>query len=314
MDYRSVSPALERTPGGAPVDLPTLDSHLGRAWSACQQAHYSVAVHQLQPLLTHAHQAVQHHRGAKQLRAYAILAMAHHLTATILARNGETDLAWIAADRGLSAAQHSGDRLVVGSLFRSVAHSLLSCGRFAEAQSVTSDAASYLTAARDPVSPEFLSVYGTLLLVGAMAAARDGQRSAVQEYLQSSARAAEQLGQDANYLWTAFGPTNVAIHQVSTAAELGDVQVALDLGTSITVSGLPVERQVRHKLEVARAHSARNRADEALGMVLDAEQLSPEQVRDHFIPRQLVNTWVRTLRGKPSSQLAGLAQRLQILE
>lgn len=43
----------------------------------------------------------------------------------------------------------------------------------------------------------------------------------------------------------AFGPTNVAIHRVATAAELGDVQVAVDLGPRVDTSALPVERRVR---------------------------------------------------------------------
>ena len=38
---------------------------------------------------------------------------------------GEVELAWIAADRGLSAARLTGDPVVTGSLFRSVAHALL---------------------------------------------------------------------------------------------------------------------------------------------------------------------------------------------
>ncbi|WP_329562092.1 helix-turn-helix domain-containing protein [Kitasatospora sp. NBC_01266] len=313
-DYRRISPVLDHGSNGGLIELDVLDARLRSAWDACQHAHYSVAVHHLPSLLAHTHQAAQRHHGNEQLRAYSMLALTHHLAATVLARTGEADLAWIAADRGLTAAQHGGDPLVIGSLFRSVAHSLLSCGRFTAAQDVTTDAASYLTAARHPASPAFLSVYGTLLLVGAMAAARDGERAAVQDYMRGSDRAAGQLGHDANYLWTAFGPTNVAIHQVSTAAELGDVHIALDLGPSIEAAGLPVERQVRHKLEVARAHSARNRFDDALTIVLAAEQLSPEQVRDHFISRQLVGTWVRTIRGKPSLRLAALAQRLQILE
>lgn len=61
-------------------------------------------------------------------------------------------------------------------------------------------------------------------------------------------------------MWTAFGPTNVAIHQVNTAMELDDVQVALDIGPELDTSGLPTERQVRHALEVARAYSAHNPA------------------------------------------------------
>ncbi|MGH3887499.1 MAG: hypothetical protein ACRDSZ_13185, partial [Pseudonocardiaceae bacterium] len=46
-------------------------------------------------------------------------------------------------------------------------------------------------------------------------------------FLAEAEESAHRLGQDANYLWTAFGPTNVAIHRVSAAMELGDVQVAI---------------------------------------------------------------------------------------
>jgi hypothetical protein len=50
--------------------------------------------------------------------------------------------------------------------------------------------------------------------------------------------------------------------------ELGDVQIALDIGPTLDTSALPTERQVRHALEVARAYSARNRRDEGLALVL----------------------------------------------
>ena len=123
---------------------------------------------------------------------------------------------------------------------------------------------------------------------------------------------ADRLGHDANHLWTAFGPTNVAIHRVSTAVELGNVQVAIDLGPTVNTAALPVERRVRHALEVARAFSAWKRSEDALSTLLDAESQAPEQVRYHFISRQLVLTWMRNQRGKPSYHLAGLAQRLRI--
>jgi hypothetical protein len=135
----------------------------------------------------------------------------------------------------------------------------------------------------------------------------------VSTFLAEADQAAQRLGHDANHMWTAFGPTNVAIHRISTAMELGDVQVAADQGPRVDSSTLPLERRVRHTLEVARAYSAQNRTDEALALVLDAEELAPEQVRYHFIPRHLVTTWVRQQRGKPSHQLAGVAQRLRIV-
>src|SRR4051794_6612216 len=64
-------------------------------------------------------------------------------------------------------------------------------------------------------------------------------------------------------------------------------------GPRVDTTGLPVERQVRHALETARALSARNRTDDALAAVLAAEQKAPEQVRHHAISRQLVQVWMR---------------------
>ncbi len=49
-----------------------------------------------------------------------------------------------------------------------------------------------------------------------------------------------------------------------------------------------------------------------LAVLLSAEQIAPEQVRHHFIGRQLVLTWMRQLRRKPDLELAGLAARLRL--
>ncbi|MGI5197971.1 hypothetical protein ACQEVY_30805 [Streptomyces sp. CA-288835] len=130
----------------------------------------------------------------------------------------------------------------------------------------------------DQATPEFLSIYGTLFLAGSMAAARAEDRGTTQAFLGEADQAARRLGSDANHVWTAFGPTNVAIHRVATAAELGDMQIAADLGPQIDTSGLPTERRTRHNLEVARALSAHNQMDEALAKILEAESWAPEQV------------------------------------
>jgi hypothetical protein len=117
-----------------------------------------------------------------------------------------------------------------------------------------------------------------------MAAARNEDRGTVRTFLVEADAIAGQLGGDGNRVWTFFGPNNVAIRRVATAAELGDLQVAVDLGPQVDASAMPVERQVRH----ARALSSPNRRDRALAVLLDAERLAPEQVRYHFLSRQLV--------------------------
>ncbi|MFF4962425.1 XRE family transcriptional regulator [Streptomyces sp. NPDC001222] len=246
-------------------------------------------------------------------QAHELMAMTYQGAAMVLTKLGETDLAWIAADRGLAAAQQSGNAVMTGSLFRSVAHCLLSNGRFDAATQLIGDAGEYLRPGLGDASPEFLSIYGTLFLTGSMAAARAEDRATTQTFLAEADRAAQRLGTDANHVWTAFGPTNVAIHRVATAAELGDMQIAADLGPQIDTSSLPTERRTRHNLEVARALSAHNRMDDALAKVLEAESWAPEQVRSHYLARELVLTWVRNQRGRPSRDLADLAKRLHVV-
>ncbi|MEV6925379.1 XRE family transcriptional regulator [Dactylosporangium sp. NPDC051485] len=188
-----------------------------------------------------------------------MLGLAYQLAAVQLTKIGEADLAWIAADRGLSAARAAGDIVVIGTLLRSVTHALQATGRYREAVQLTNDAANYLEPNMREATPEMLSVYGTLFLAGSIAAARANDAITTRSFLQAADEAATRLGRDANHLWTAFGPTNVAIHRVATAAELGDVQVAVDLGPRVDTAGLPMERRVRHALEVARAYSTWNR-------------------------------------------------------
>lgn len=312
-DYKHLSPLLASESTDPPPDLEILRAEVGSAWSAYQDARYARATRLIPEILADAQRAVRAYDGDDQLKAKALLAMAYQGAAMVLTKIGEADLAWMAADRGLAAAQESGDLVVTGSLFRSVSHCLLANGRLTAARDLVADSAGYLESGLADASPTYLSIYGTLFLVGAVTAARLDDRATVSAFLAEADQAAQRLGHDANHMWTAFGPTNVAIHRISTAMELGDVQVAADQGPRVDSSTLPLERRVRHTLEVARAYSAQNRTDEALALVLDAEELAPEQVRYHFIPRQLVTTWVRQQRGKPSHQLAGVAQRLRIV-
>ena len=114
------------------------------------------------------HSATQQHEGDQQLRAFALLGLTYQAATVLLTKLGEADLAWIAAERGFHAAQRSGDAVVIGSLFRSVMHALLSTGRYREAKNLTQDAAAYLQPGLQNPTPQYLSIYGTLFLTGAL--------------------------------------------------------------------------------------------------------------------------------------------------
>lgn len=313
MDYRQLTPLLSAPADGEPPTLANLRADVGEVWDAYQASRFGFATRQLPLLLAGALVASRTYAGEEREEANALLALTYQGAAMVLGKLGENELAWMAADRGLAAAQQSGNNVITGSLFRSVTHCLLSTGRYETAVQLVGDAAGYLEPGLGEATPSYLSVYGTLFLTGAMAAARAEDRASTQAFLREAETTATRLGADANHMWTAFGPTNVAIHKVATAGELGDFQIASDLGPQIDTSGLPVERRVRHDLEVARALTARNRTDEALAVVLDAEQVAPEQVRHHYMSRELVLGWVRGTRGRPSSSVADLAGRLRVV-
>lgn len=314
LDYRQLSPFLSSRPDTEPSTAQELRRTVDDLWTAYQDSQFGYVVNRLPAVLSDAQAAVSYYSGDARDQARQSLSLTYQAAATLLTKLGEADLAWISAERGFHLAQEAGDPIVTGSLFRSLAHTLLSTGRYREAVRLVEDAANLLEPGVAKASRTYLSVYGTLFLTGSVAAARAEDRATVNTFLTEAGSAAQRLSQDANHMWTAFGPTNVAIHRVQTSLELGDVQVAIDLGPSLDTSALPAERRARHAIETARAYSAWNRVDDAITTILDAEEIAPEQIRYHALSRSLVQSWVRRGRGKPSPQLAALAHRMHVIE
>lgn len=89
-----------------------------------------------------------------------------------------------------------------------------------------------------------VSVYGSLLLRGAVAAGKENDRGSVIELLDEATDAAARIGGDHNYQWTAFGPTNVLPHRVNLLVELGDAGSAIDYARKIDPRNIMItERQ-----------------------------------------------------------------------
>jgi hypothetical protein len=160
--------------------------------------------------------------------------------------------------------------------------------------------------------PGALSLYGMLHLRAAVAAARHQERATANELLSKAEDAAASLGQDANYWQTGFGPRNVQLHQLSVGLDLGDISFVVDHGSQMDTSGLPVERQVMHLIDLARALSLLAKDQDALQALLSAEQKSPQLLRHSAIAREVVRTLYRrapVTGGKKSSLLLALAER-----
>jgi hypothetical protein len=146
-------------------------------------------------------------------------------------------------------------------------------------------------------------------------AAGQGHVAQAWERLGQATVVARQLGRDLANLHTIFGPTNVAIHGVQIAAELGDGREVLRRAARINPDRLPpmlLERRTHFLVDVARGHvqQADNRA--AVGTLLAADRVAPEEVRFNPIVAELVSLLLRRERRGATPGLRELAANLRI--
>jgi tetratricopeptide (TPR) repeat protein len=161
--------------------------------------------------------------------------------------------------------------------------------------------------------PEVLSLYGALHLVLAVAAARDNKRAEAHEHLETARKIAGQLGEDRDDFGTEFGPTNVAIHAVNVAVELGDAGQGIELGQQVTAVSLSPERQARYWLDLAQAHAMRRQIGEALHALEEAERIAPEETRVHYVGRGVARDLLQLSGLRPWPELRELAERFGVL-
>lgn len=146
----------------------------------------------------------------------------------------------------------------------------------------------------------------------AVAAARHQDRAGARELLGAASRAAERLGEDGNWWQTGFGPTNVTLHRLAAALDLGDVAYVVAHAPGVATAHLPVERAASHQIDTGRAMSLVARNDDALEWFLVAEQRAPHLVRHSPVVRESVKAMYRrspAAAARRSSALAGLAER-----
>jgi aminoglycoside phosphotransferase (APT) family kinase protein len=102
------------------------------AWSSYQKGDLGQVVTTLLGLIKTTQQmaAASNDDAAYRRSCAAVLARVHHLAATTLSKIGEADLAWIAAERAMQAADDADDPLALASAAWSGTHALLAVGRF----------------------------------------------------------------------------------------------------------------------------------------------------------------------------------------
>lgn len=295
-----------------PVDTLRLRSDVDAAWELMHASSFTQLGHLMPALILRAEAAVGRARGDGHKTALGLLAEAYQIAAATLSKLDETDLAWLAGDRAVSASVRAEDPLLATASVLRIAHAFLAGGRHEEALHLAATTAKALTAVLDDAAGR-ISLYGGLSLAAAVAATRMGDGYAALNHLEEAEGAADRLGDDRNDFHTEFGPTNVALHAVAVAVELGDAGQALRRASAIDASGLSAVRRARFLIDIARANGQRRKVTEAVRALEEAEGLTPEQVRANTRVRELVRDLLRIGGPNVDPRLGALARRLGVL-
>ena len=316
--YDQMSAFFQPVPHSPPI--PEMRKAVAHAWLTYQHAKYGALARALPKLLRDAQAADSAHATGEEAPAAAhLLGQVYQIASSALRKVGEHELAWLAADRSIAVSQRAGDQLLAGLASYRVGSALLALGRTRPALEVNVNIANRLAtpprSGDDRFRMEHLSVYGMLLLNGAMAAARIGDSATVRDLLAGAEHAARELGEGQNHYWTSFGPTNVKLHRCATAVELGEGRLAVDTHRSINpdcFAALLPERRAHHYLDIARGFTQIGDIEGASEMLLDGDRLAPSEIRCRPLAREVLSDVLRRTRGTPPAPIAELAELMGV--
>jgi hypothetical protein len=295
----------------APVDVDRLGQRAEQAWEYAHGSEYESLSDLLGTLIPELEYAVRKATGADRQRVCIAKAKAYHAAAGVLSKLGEIGAAWVAVDRSISAAEEADDPLLMAAGAFRLAIVFQNARRHDLATQAARTAVNALGRLVDAGEPEAVALRGALYLQLAVAAARTNHADEAYGYLAKAQEAASFLGVDRNDYNTEFGLTNVLLHEVHVAVELGDAGRALRVADRADTATLSPERQARLLIDVARAHAQRRQAGDLAAALRRAFEVAPEQVRTHQVVQELLTDALRSDYGN-TPELRELAQEIGV--
>ncbi|MFF7139108.1 MULTISPECIES: helix-turn-helix domain-containing protein [unclassified Streptomyces] len=244
--------------------------------------------------------------------ASGLLATAYQTSVSLLLKRADQGNAWLAAGRAMAEAERSGDPVVLAASVRVHAHVLVRDKHTAQAVNMVRHTADQLTGSYDQRSPRYLAAVGLLLLRGATAASRNGDRDTTRDFLTEAREVARYVAFDQPDAWANFSPTNVALHEVSAAVSFGDAGIALQTARPLMRRHIPVpERRAALWVETARAYSQQGRLADGYQALRIAESCAAQDIRRPAV-RELVADMAARDRRRALPELHHFSRQLGV--
>jgi transcriptional regulator with XRE-family HTH domain len=303
-EVAALAAALQRYDGiladGSLMGSPNLNRLRRRVrygWSSFQASDYAALGRTLPDLLVSLQQAERVCSGVERDQAIELLIQTYQLAAEAGFKLSRADLGWLASDRALILAERFGDLALIGASARRVAHALMATGSAPRAIVLVQSTVARLSPGLGDASPAYLSAYGMLFLKGSIAAARSNKAALARDLHSEARQVAVRLGPNPNVQWSNFGTANVAVHRVSALADLhegGRVVEAASQIDPVELNTLARERRANHFLDIARGYAQWGKREQAVSVLLDADQLAPQEIRCRPAARQLITELVHS--------------------
>jgi DNA-binding XRE family transcriptional regulator len=296
---------------GSPADLRRT---VATAMQASLASDYARLAQLLPRLIGQTELANLQARDADRLTVQRLLSDVYATAGWALIKADSPVVAWVATQRAIQFAEQADDMLRGAAATRCLAEVHMRAKSLHEASRTAFLAATYLDTAQVQEKGIVHCLRGAALLSAAAASARRGDPREAYTALKAAEVCTVKLHEERCDLGTVFGPTNVAIHQVAVAVELGDAAGAMRHVPKVNLDRMPsqlTERRARFLIDVARSYTQLRDDTAALDVLLQAEAIAPDEVRNHRLTHEVLRELLP--RERRSSGLRELVTRCKQL-
>jgi len=285
------------------------------AWGSYWSNKFDVLGATLPEFIATAHATV---RESGSRAAYSALADAYGVSASMLVHLDKVDLAYLAMERAINAAESAENELRVSSLQGWMAWLLMHyTNGLADARRVAIRAADSIEPRMKDARPEQIAVWGALLCRAATIAAREdnvGEADDIANLAEVAATRLDGLGWSRSlYHQAPFGMPLVVMRQTEIAVVTGRPGRALTAARKMPPdANMVLAERARHLADRAFAYTELGKTTEAEAVLYTIRRMAPNWLTYQAYPRHIVNElWEREHRSR-STALRELAEWMHV--
>ncbi|MEX3100137.1 MULTISPECIES: helix-turn-helix transcriptional regulator [unclassified Streptomyces] len=302
-----------------PPPVPHLEARLHAAWKARHAAeNHREVIGRLLPDLIRDGQALARHAdsGNERRRAQALLAETYSLSQFFIAYQPDVSLLWRVAERGMVAAQDSGDVHAIGVAAWLLAQAHRDTGpRHYDAADVVNRAAIRLLEPRlTDASDDVLAIAGALEFELGYTASRRRDNGTAWQHWDKARKMADRLPVDYFHPITSFSRAIMGAHAVTVAVELhqgGESVRQAAKADKAVIRSKP--RRARHRIEEARGYQLDNQPDVAIATLEKAAEAAPDTIRYNGYAKRIILEEVESKQANRRRRASELAVRIGLL-